>query len=88
MSFYVQQTYKDGINLQATLSSATAEESLKGEIEGGHHPITCASTLYLDEDLTMRCEHSRAPASNPRNQAILDTSIAILIFQEAIKKFG
>lgn len=88
MSFYIQETYKNGINLQATLSSATADSALVGDLEGVHHPITCVGPLYIDEDNTIRCEHSKAPPSNPRNQAILDASIAILIFQEAVKKFG
>ena len=76
------------MNLQSTLSSATADGTLAGEIKGPHHPITCQSKLYLDEDNTMRCDHSSAPPKNPRNQAILDTSIALLLFQELDKKLN
>lgn len=77
------------VNLQSTLASATADINLIGSIQGIHHPITCTSgELYLDEDNTIRCEHSSAPPENPRNQAILDASIAILIFQEVAKKYN
>lgn len=86
--FYVAPNYQNGMNLQGTLSSSTADNSLAGELKGPHHPITCTTQLYLDEDNTIRCEHSTAPPDNPRNQAILDCTIAILIFQEVAKKFG
>lgn len=89
MSFWMPTLYNQGVNLQSTLASGTADNSLVGEMTGIHHPITCsAGNLYFDEDNTMRCDHSSAPADNPRNQAVLDASIAILIFQEAVKKFG
>lgn len=82
-------TNGDGtLNLQGTLSSATADTSLAGTIKGTHHPITCTGPLYMDEDDTMRCDHATAPSDNPRNQAILDATIAILLFQEVAKRFS
>lgn len=88
--FWLPTVYGEGeVNLQATLSSGTADTSLAGEVKGPHHPITCSTgDLFFDDDNTMRCDHSSAPANNPRNQAILDASISILIFQEVAKRFG
>lgn len=87
MSFFVPTTYDTSVNLQSTVSSATADGSLAGTINGPHHPITCGvGELYYDEDGTMRCDHSSAPPDNPRNQAILDASMAILLFQELEKR--
>jgi len=83
--FFLPTVYNSTVNLQTTLASATADSSLVGEINGVHHPITCAGNLYLDEDNTMRCDHSSAPPDHPRNQAILDATIAILLFQELAK---
>lgn len=89
MSFWVPIEYNESMNLQSTLSSTTTDSSLAGTIKGPHHPISCATGgLFLDEDLTMRCDHSSAPPDNPRNQAIFDATIAILLFEEASKKFG
>ena len=84
--FYVAANYKNEMNLQNALSSGTSDQSLIGEIKGPHHPITCPGDLYVDEDQTIRCIHSTAPGSNPRNQAIFDASIAILIFQELARR--
>lgn len=82
-------TNGDGtLNLQGTLSSATADGSLAGNIKGTHHPITCAGPLYMDEDNTIRCDHASAAPENPRNQAILDATIAILLFQEVAIRFS
>lgn len=76
------------MNLQGTLSAATADTALFSEIKGPHHPITCSGKLYIEEDNSIRCEHSIAPSDNPRNQAILDATVAILLFEEVWKKFG
>lgn len=86
MFYFVNGT--DGtVNLQNTLSSSTSDTSLAGTVKGPHHPITCSSgDLYIDEDNTMRCNHSIAPPDNPRNQAILDTTISILILELACQK--
>lgn len=90
MTLYVAQDRYKRMNLQATLSQATSDAALTGDLIGNqlHHPITCSSELYVDEDNTIRCSHCTAPPSNPRNQALFDTSIAILLFQEVAKKYG
>lgn len=89
MTVWIPNVINEKVNLQSTLAAATSDTSLLGKFTGTHHPIACANgELYLDEDNTMRCNHSSAPPENPRNQAILDASIAILIFQEVAKKFG
>lgn len=92
MSFYVPRPEDhEKVNLQATLSSATAQanpEAFKG-VKGLHHPITCGSgALALDEDLTMRCEHATAEPDNYRTQDAINATIAILLFELAYKKFG
>lgn len=86
--FYVAPDRDGSVNLQGTLSAATADVAVAGSIDGPHHPITCTGKLYVDEDNTVRCEHATAPPENIRNQAIFDVSIATLIFEEAYKKFG
>lgn len=77
----------DGINLQSTLSSSTADTVLQGKIEGPHHPITCAGGLYVDDDNTIRCDHSSSSPENPRNQALFDATIAILLMEIACAKY-
>lgn len=86
--FYLPTQYDGSLNLQGTLSSATADTVLAGTIKGPHHPISCSGQLYIDEDNGIRCDHATAPPDNPRNQAIFDATIAILLFEEAYKKFS
>lgn len=71
------------IALQSVLSQGSADLSLVGKLIGTHHPITCNSVIGLEEDGTMTCDHSSAPPDNPRNQAIIDATIAILIIEMA-----
>ena len=67
------------INLKATLSSSS---SGIGEPPPGHHPITCSSsTLELAEDGTLTCDHAQVPPDDPRTQACIDHSIAILLIE-------
>lgn len=67
------------INLQASLSTST---SGIGDPPPGHHPITCSSsTLELAEDGTLACEHAQAPPDDPRTQACLDATVAILLIE-------
>ena len=75
--------------LRSMLSQATADSSLFEHTEGPHHPISCVNedSLKLLEDGTMTCFHSTASPECPRNQVIIDTSIAILIIEEAVRKF-
>ena len=66
------------INLQATLSSSS---SGLGEPVKPHHPLSCTSALELGEDNSLACEHARVPAGDPRTQACLDHSVAILLIE-------
>lgn len=66
------------INLQSTL--ATSSSGL-GEPVIPHNPITCTSELSLHEDGTLACEHARAPAGDPRTQACVDHSIALMLIE-------
>jgi len=67
------------INLQATLS---ASSSGLGDPVAPHHPITCSSSpLRLADDNSLACEHVRVPAGEPRTQACLDHSMAILLIE-------
>jgi hypothetical protein len=86
MSFYAQNQGEE-VNLQSTLSSATSDTALAGPIDGPHHPITCIGKIRIHEDNGIECEHSYAPPENPRNQAILDATIAILLIEQLHKKF-
>jgi hypothetical protein len=83
MSFWIPTTYDTSVNLQSTVAAATADNSLAGEFSGPHHPITCSGQICVDEDNTIRCEHSKSPPKHPRNQACFDCSIAILIMEIA-----
>jgi hypothetical protein len=69
------------INLQATLSSSTACNSLA---EGRpHHPITCTSELRLETDGTFTCEHASAPSGDTRTQFCINHSVALLLIELA-----
>ena len=71
------------INLQATLSSATATAGPRLPTVDPHHPITCASELRLEPDGTFACEHSEAPSGDPRTQFCLNHSVALLLIELA-----
>jgi hypothetical protein len=49
-----------GLKLQATLSSST---SGTGEALTPHHPITCNGDLRLEQDGSLRCNHSEATSA-------------------------
>lgn len=53
-----------------------------------HHPLTCATELRLNEDMSMECDHSKAAPDNVRTRAAVTHSIAILILEEAVRRFG
>lgn len=84
--FYVNNP-SGSINLQQTLSSSTNGSDLNGAIHGPHHPINCITELLTyEDDGTIRCEHGYATMEEcPRNQAILDASIALLLIEIACK---
>lgn len=79
-----QTSTGSSINLQATLSAATA----MGEPCLPHHPITCQGDLLLHEDGAMECGHARTSAGDTRVQACLDATAAILLFELVHEKYG
>lgn len=70
------------VNLQATVSAATAGQS-DYESVLPHHPITCTAGLFFDEEGELYCDHAKAPKGNKRTQASLNHSMAILIVELA-----
>lgn len=72
------------VNLQATISAATAGQS-EHETVLPHHPITCTQGLFFDEEGELYCDHAKAPKGNKRTQASLNHSMAILIVELASK---
>lgn len=73
------------INLQATLSAATAM-GLSHVVP--HHPITCQGELGLHDDGSLECEHVRTGAGDVRTQDALAASVAILLFELVHARFG
>ena len=74
------------INLQATLSASSAitESSV-----APHHPITCTGDLEVDfEAGEFRCPHAGVPLTDQRTGYCIDHSIALLIIECAVAKFG
>lgn len=73
--------------LQQTLAAGTSVSALIGDsqVTGTHHPITCQDDLHFEEDGTFACPHSVAPPGESRTQQCLDSSIAILILELAVK---
>lgn len=69
--------------LQATLSSASAG------MDGGlpvapHHPITCSlGELRYEQDGSFSCDHAVVEPHDPRTQACIVHSIALLIIELA-----
>lgn len=72
--------------LQATLSSSTAGDS-DGPVLP-HHPINCTQTIRFEEDGTFACDHAKVPPGDRRTQAALNLSIATLLIEEAVRRFG
>lgn len=71
------------IVLQATLAASSAS----GVFMQPHHPISCTSELQLYEDGTFECEHVRVK-DDSRTRSCIDHSIAILLIEMAIERFG
>lgn len=75
----------NSINLQATLSAATAG----AEACLPHHPITCsAGALQLYEDGALECGHVRTESGDHRTQDAVAASVAILLFELVHERFG
>ena len=72
------------VNLQATVSAATAGQA-EYESVLPHHPITCTAGLFFDDEGELYCDHAKAPKGNKRTQACLNHSMAILLVELASK---
>ena len=68
------------LNLQATLSLSSASSPDEPVVKP-HHPITCASSLRLEEDGTFACGHVEVPPGDRRTQSCLDHTIALLLLE-------
>lgn len=71
------------VNLQATISAATAGTGDNTIPVLPHHPITCSADLYFNEDGDLSCTHAKAPHGDARTQASLNHSVACLIVELA-----
>lgn len=72
------------VNLQATISAATAGTSPESEPCLPHHPITCAiGDIYFDEEGDFSCDHAKVSRGDRRTQAALIHSMACLIVELA-----
>ena len=76
-----------GSQLQSTISAAT---SGTGELPEGviHHPITCSSTLRLNDEGVFSCEHFSVPPDDVRTKACTIHSFCFLLIEEAFKFTG
>lgn len=83
--FYGLAGTQSSINLQATLSAATAMGM--GTITP-HHPITCQGDLLLHDDGSLECPHVRTAAGDDRTVDALSATVAILLFEVAHERFG
>lgn len=73
------------VNLQQTIAASTSDAGQEAIVP--HHPITCASELHFYEDGSFGCEHITVPPNDGRTKQALTHSIAILILEEAVRKF-
>jgi len=80
MTYLVSQS--GTVSLQATLSASSA-----GLSDMLHHPITCQSKLWLHENGSLECEHHKAEPDDPRTRACIDHTIALLLLEEAHRRF-
>ena len=80
---YGTPVHNNTILLQSTLSSASSGASGDRTVIP-HHPITCTSKLYFEEDNTFRCEHVTVEADDPRTQACVIHSLVLLLLEPAV----
>lgn len=64
--------------LQSTISASTSTNDSNIH---PHHPITCTSKLYYEEDGSFSCEHATAPPDDVRTKQCVTHSIALLIIE-------
>jgi hypothetical protein len=74
---------KQELNLQATLSSSSVTDGPSPVTP--HHPITCATTLRLEHDGSLACEHAEAPGDDARTRFCLNHSLALLLMELAME---
>lgn len=78
--------YSDGqiVSLQANLAAMTSMGTYN---VSPHHPLTCThGELAFYEDGRFACEHAEVPPDDLRTQAALDSTVAILLFEELAKR--
>lgn len=80
---YGTPVHNNTILLQSTLSSASSGASGDRTVLP-HHPITCTSKLYFEEDNTFRCEHAEVSADDPRTVAVVIHSMVLLLLEPAV----
>lgn len=73
------------INLQATLSQSSAPGNDDVAVVRPHHPITCPSTLRLESDGSLACEHAEAPGDDQRTLVCVNHSLALLLMELALE---
>lgn len=73
-------------HLQSTCSAATSGGTLPPGVM--HHPITCTSKLYYEEDGSFSCEHYTMPPDDPRTKSCVNHSIVLLIVELAMSFNG
>ena len=72
------------MNLQATLSSSSALGNDTATGVRPHHPITCNSTLRLEPDGSLACDHAEAPGDDQRTRVCVNHSLALLLIELAL----
>lgn len=72
--------------LQSTVSAATSGVPTEPGVI--HHPITCTSKLYYEEDGRFACEHAEVSPDDARTQACLHHSMALLVIELALEFTG
>lgn len=83
MTTYVVMSGQQTVSLQATLSASSA-----GLSDMLHHPITCVTDrLKYHEDGSFECPHHKAPPDDRRTRACVDHTIALLLMEEAFRRF-
>lgn len=78
---YMPTNASGSVNLQSTISAATAMSSEGVPIIMPHHPITCSAGLYFDEEGVLSCDHAKTEKGDSRTQAALHHSVAILLLE-------
>lgn len=70
------------------LQSTLATSSAGGDQVYPHHPITCTGVLRYNDDDSFECDHTKVTAEDVRTKQCITHSIAIMIIEEAVRRFG